>query len=43
MSEIGRIYRVRLDDAENPDALLEMTVELDTEPVIVGKPLDDAA
>ena len=43
ISEIARVYRIRLDDAEHPDAWLEITVEVDLEPVIVGEPIDEAA
>ena len=43
VTEIARVFRIRLDDAEHPDAWLEITVEVDSEPVIVGEPMDEAA
>ena len=30
VEEVARVYRIRLDDAANPDAWLEITVELET-------------
>lgn len=30
VQEVARVYRIRLDDAANPDAWLEITLEVDT-------------
>ena len=43
VAEVARVYRIRLEDNEHPDAWLEITVELDHEPVIVGETVDEAA
>jgi hypothetical protein len=31
VTEVARVFKVRLDDQANPDAWLELTVEVDTQ------------
>ncbi len=40
VSEMSRIYRIRLDDAEHPDAWMELTVEVGSDEIVVGEPLE---
>ena len=41
VSEIARVYRIRLDDSENLDAWMELTVEISGDEIIMGEPLDE--
>ena len=39
VTEVARVYRIRLDDAANPDAWLEITVEVETREGPCGQPV----
>lgn len=41
VSELGRIYRIRLEDAENPDAWTEITVEVFGDEIIFAEPIEE--
>lgn len=34
------MYRIHLDDAAHPDAWMELTVEVGSDEIVVGEPVD---